>query len=287
MAQTNQLSAVGMQSNPLTLALRYVALAVTGLIFLFPFYILLRNSLSTEQELTGPDFFWWPETMQWSNLNELFTTTRIDFAGSLYNSAVVAVTQTLVTLLLAALAGYGLARIQSKWSRPVFVATLGTLMIPAAVTFIPTFILVSTLGWVSTFRGLIIPVVFSGFAVFMFRQYFIGFPVELEEAARVDGLGYWRTFWRIVMPNSWGFTAAIGMITFIGAWNSFLWPLVIGQDPTSYTVQISLSAFLNGQRLNLHLLFLGSLIAIMPLMLLFLFLQRYIVQGVESTGIKG
>lgn len=278
---------VGAGSGKVVGALRYVALTVLALIFLFPFYILVRNGLASEPELTGADFFWWPREVQWANVTELFTSTRIDFTRSMLNSAVVAVLQTGLGLFVAALAGYGLARIPSRWAKPVFILTLGTLMIPAAVTFIPLFIVVSTLGWVSSLQGLIIPVMFSGLAVFLFRQYFLGFPKELEEAAQIDGYGYWSTFWRIVMPNSWGFTAAIGMILFIGAWNSFLWPLVIGQDPSSYTVQIALSAFLNGQRLNLHLLFLGSVLSILPLLLLFLFLQRYIVQGVEQTGIKG
>ncbi len=185
------------------------------------------------------------------------------------------------------LAGYGLARIPHRAADKIFYLIVATLMIPAAVTFIPSFVLVSSLGWVSSLRGLIIPGLFSGFAAFLFRQYFINFPKELEEAARVDGLGYWRTFWLIVMPNSLPFFAAIAAITFIANWNAFLWPLVIGQDSASWTVQVALSTFVTAQTINIHELFMAAAVSILPLVLIFVFLQRYLVQGVAETGIKG
>ncbi|TCM45244.1 binding-protein-dependent transport system inner membrane component [Kribbella sp. VKM Ac-2568] len=146
--------------------------------------------------------------------------------------------------------------------------------------------LVSTLGWVSTLRGLIIPGLFQAFATFLFRQYFLNFPRALEEAAQLDGTGYWGTFWRVVVPNSKGFVAAIGTITFIGSWNAFLWPLVIAPDQNSWTVQIALSTFLTAQTINLPQLFLAAGIAILPLVVMFVFLQRWIVEGVERSGIS-
>jgi len=148
-------------------------------------------------------------------------------------------------------------------------------------------VLVSWLGWVSTLRGLIIPGLFSGFAAFLFRQYFLNFPKELEEAGRVDGLQYWGAYWRIVVPNSLNFFAAIAVITFIGNWNSFLWPLVIGQSDSSWTIQVVMSTFITAQTINLHELFAAAAVAIVPLVLIFIFLQRYLVQGAAQTGIKG
>jgi multiple sugar transport system permease protein len=189
-------------------------------------------------------------------------------------------------LLLASMAGYGLARIPYKHADKVFYAVMATLMIPAAVSFIPSFIVVSSLGWVSTLRGMIIPTLFSGFAAFLFRQYFLGFPKELEEAARVDGAGYFTTFWRIVVPNSLPFFAAIAAITFIGNWNSFIWPLVIGQDEKSWTVQVAMSTFITAQTVNIHQLFMAAAVSILPLVLIFAFLQRYLIQGVTQSGIK-
>ena len=141
-----------------------------------------------------------------------------------------------------------------------------TLLIPAAVTFVPSFVLVSSLGWISTLRGLIIPGLFQAFATFLFRQYFLGFPKEIEEAARIDGLGYWGTFWRIVVPNSWAVRRGHRRPSpSSAAWNAFLWPLVIGQDQSSWTVQIALSTFLTAQTINLHELFVAAAVAILPL----------------------
>ncbi|MFF4500915.1 carbohydrate ABC transporter permease [Streptomyces sp. NPDC001401] len=264
----------------------YIAVGVAALLFLIPFYLILRNSLSTDLEITGENWKLLP-SFQWGNISELFDDPTVDFGRSMINSLVVAVLTTFGTLLVCSLAGYGLARIPYRHANKVFYAVLATLMVPTAVTFVPSFVLVSSLGWVDTYRGLIIPGLFSGFTCFLFRQYFLGFPKELEEAARVDGLGYWGAYWRIVVPNSLNFFAAIATITFISAWNSFLWPLVIGQDPSSWTVQIALSSFMTNQTVNFHLIFMATAISILPLIFVFLFLQRWLVQGIAQTGIKG
>lgn len=264
----------------------YLAVSVAALLFLLPFYLILRNSLSTDQEITGENWKLLP-SFQWGNISELFSDPTVDFAKSMWNSTVIAVSMTVGTLLICSLAGYGLARIPYKHANKVFYLVLATLMVPTAVTFVPSFVLVSSLGWIDTYRGLIIPGLFSGFTCFLFRQYFLGFPKELEEAARVDGLGYWGAYWRIVVPNSLNFFAAMATITFISGWNAFLWPLVIGQDPSSWTVQVALSSFMTNQTVNFHLIFMATAISILPLVFVFLFLQRWLVQGIAQTGIKG
>lgn len=266
-------------------AVRVVLLVVLALLFLIPFYLLVRNGLSTEQDITSPSWTFFPAHLQWSNVRELFDDPAVPMARALLNSTLIAVSTTLGTVLLASTAGYGLARIPYRYANQVFYAILGTLMVPAAVTFVPSFVLVSSLGWVSTLRGLIVPTLFSAFACFIFRQYFLGFPGELEDAAKVDGLGHWRVYWRIVVPNSLPVFAAVSTIVFIGAWNSFLWPLVIGQDESSWTVQVALSTFTTAQVVNIHELFVAAAVSILPLLLVFLLLQRHIVAGVERSGI--
>lgn len=266
--------------------LRYGALVLAAVVFLVPFYLMLRNALSTDLDITAPTWKLFPSSLHWNNFAQLFSDPSVPMARSLVNSIVMSLTQTLGVLLLSGLAGYGLARFQVPYANTVFYLVLGTLLIPAAVTFVPSFVLVSTLGWVSTLRGLIVPGLFQGLATFLFRQYYLGFPKELEEAAQIDGAGYWRTFWRIVVPNSGGFLAAIGTITFIASWNAFLWPLVIAKDSSSWTVQISLSTFLTAQSVNLHELFAAAVVSIAPLLFLFLFLQRWIIAGVERAGIN-
>ncbi|MEU9212580.1 carbohydrate ABC transporter permease [Streptomyces sp. NPDC048415] len=265
----------------------YLATGIATLLFLVPFYLLIRNSLSTDAEITGENWKFFPTHLQWGNISELFDDPTVPFARSLWNSAVVGVLHTLGTLLVCSLAGYGLARIPYKHANKIFYAVLVTLMVPAAVTFVPSFVLVSSLGWVDSLRGLIVPGLFSGFTCFLFRQYFLGFPKELEEAARVDGLGYWGAYWRIVVPNSLNFFAALATITFISGWNAFLWPLVIGQDPQAWTVQVALSSYMTNQTVNFHLIFMATAISILPLVFVFLFLQRWLVQGIAQTGIKG
>ncbi|MEU5059355.1 carbohydrate ABC transporter permease [Streptomyces sp. NPDC056121] len=266
-------------------ALRLALLIALALLFLIPFYLLVRNGLAAESDITSPEWTFFPSSLHWGNVRELFGDTSVPYARSLLNSALIAVATTLGTLLLASLAGYGLARIPYRHANKVFYAILGTLMVPAAVTFVPSFVLVSSLGWISTLRGLVVPTLFSAFACFVFRQYFLGFPGELEDAARVDGLGYWRTYWRVVVPNSRPVFAAVGTIVFIGAWNSFLWPLVIGQDRNAWTVQVALSSFTTSQVVRLHELFIAAAVSIVPLLVVFLFFQRWIVAGVERSGI--
>ncbi|MEU8029457.1 carbohydrate ABC transporter permease [Streptomyces sp. NPDC049099] len=266
-------------------ALRLVLLVALALVFLIPFYLLLRNGLSSEQDITSPAWTFVPAELRWGNVRELFADPSVPFARSLLNSALIAVATTLGTLFLASLAGYGLARIPYRHANKVFYGILGTLLVPAAVTFVPSFVLVSSLGWISTLRGLIIPTLFPAFACFVFRQYFLGFPRELEDAAQVDGLGYWRTYWLVVVPNARPVFAAVGTIVFLGAWNSFLWPLVIGQDRNAWTVQVALSSFTTSQVIRLHELFVAAVVSILPLLLVFLCFQRWIVAGVERSGI--
>jgi multiple sugar transport system permease protein len=270
-----------------SLVLRYALLIILALLFLLPFYLVVRNSLGTDLDITSPHWTFFPATPHFENIQELFSDPDVPFLSGLINSALISVLQTIGQIILSGLAGYGLARIPYRWANVVFFAILATLMIPSVVIFVPTYVVVSYLGWVSTLQGLVVPGMFSGFTTFLFRQFFLSFPHELEEAGRVDGLGTWGIFLRIVVPNSYGIIAALSVITFIASWNAFLWPLVIGQDQSAWTVQVVLSQFLNAQVLNLHELFMGSAIAILPLIVIFFVLQRYIVEGYKQSGLKG
>jgi multiple sugar transport system permease protein len=270
-----------------SLVLRYGLLSILALFFLLPFYLMLRNGLSTDADITSQTWTVFPKTLHFENIQELFSDPDVPFLDGLTNSAIVALLQTVGQILVSALAGYGLARIPYRWSNVVFFAVLLTLMIPSAVIYVPTYVVVSDLGWVSTLQGLVVPGLFAGFTTFLFRQFFLSFPHELEEAGRIDGLGYVGTFWRIVVPNSYGIIAALSVITFITSWNAFLWPLVVGQDQSAWTIQVVLSNFLNDQVLNLHELFIGATIAILPLVVIFLLLQRFIVEGYKQSGLKG
>ena len=267
--------------------LNYALLIILAIIFLIPFYLIVRNGLATDVEITSPHWTFFPSTLHFENIAELFADPDVPFLDGLTNSAIISVLQTAGQILICGLAGYGLARIPYRWSNLVFYAVLVTIMIPFAIIFVQVYLVVSYLNWISTLQGLVVPGLFSGFTTFLFRQFFLSFPHELEEAGRVDGLGYWGIFWRIVVPNSYGIITALSVITFITSWNTFLWPLVIGQDQSAWTVQVVLSNFLNAQVLNLHELFMGAAVAILPLVIIFVFLQRYIAEGYKQSGLKG
>ncbi|XGP76821.1 carbohydrate ABC transporter permease [Actinokineospora auranticolor] len=240
-------------------------------VFLLPFAVLLRDGIGAD----------------WSTVADLFSDKELMFTRSLVNSTVVAVLQTAGQVVLCSLAGYGLARVRYRHAPVVLYAVMATLMVPTAVTFVPSFVVVSSLGWLSDFRGLVVPGLFSALNVFLFRQFFLDFPVALEEAGRLDGLSRWGVYWRVVVPNATGFVAAIAVIDFIGSWNQFLWPLLIAQDSDTWTIQVALSSLLTAQNPRVTLLFAAAAVSILPIVLVFAVAQRYLVRGVTETGLTG
>jgi multiple sugar transport system permease protein len=267
--------------------LRSVVLIVLAFVFLFPFYLIARNALMTQPEITSFDWSWWPAEPQWGNIDVLFNDPSAPMGNGMRNSVIIALITLVFQTLFASMAGYALARIPAKGRSAVFFIILTTLMVPSAVTFVPSYVVVANLGLVNTIWGVVIPGLFSAFAVFLFRQFYLDFPVEIEEAGRLDGLGYFGIFWRLLLPNSTGILIALGILSFINSWNAFLWPLVVGRTPQSWTVQVVLSTFLTAQTINLPMLFMGAAVGALPLVIVFLFMQRYIVEGVRLSGIKG
>ena len=267
--------------------LAYLLATVVAVIYLVPYYIMLRNALMTQQEVAAFDWLFWAKQMQWQNFTALFNDPVAPMGRGLWNSVVISVLQVGGQLIVCALAAYGLARIQFRWADAVFYLILGALMVPSAAIFVQSFLVVAYLGWVNTLQGLVVPGVFSAFTIFIFRQFFLDFPQDLEDAARVDGLEHVGIFWRIVVPNSVGVFVSLGVLALIRSWNAFLWPLVIGQTKDTWTVQVVLSTFLTAQTLNLPALFMGTLVSVLPIVLLFFLVQRYIVEGVKLSGVKG
>ncbi|MFE5990460.1 carbohydrate ABC transporter permease [Streptomyces sp. NPDC056453] len=267
-------------------AATYLVLCLLAVVFLIPFYVLVRNAFMTTPEVTATDWHWLPSSLNWDNFSSLFDNPERPFGRSLANSLLIAVISAPVSTLLASMAGYALARINVPGRGVVLSLIVGTLMIPQAVTFLPTFVVVGSMGGVNTMWGLIAPGLFNAFAVVLFRSFYLSFPAEIEEAGRLDGLSYLGVYGRIILPNSVTMIASLGALSFIEAWNSFLWPLMIGQDPERWTVQIALSSFLTSQTVNLPELFAGTVVAILPLVIMFLVAQRHIVQGIAMSGLK-
>jgi len=265
---------------------RYLLLLFVALLFLIPFYLIGRNALMTDGEITSLHWAWLSPHPQWSNFSALFNDPAAPMLTGLANSAIIAVVTLVFQMLFSSMAGYALARIPARGRNVVFFLILATLMIPGAVTFVPTFAVMAYLGGVNTRWGIIAPGVFSAFSIFLFRQFYLRFPAEIEEAGRLDGLSYFGVYWRLLLPNSTNIIMALGVLTFIASWNAFLWPLVIGQDPSAWTVQVVLSTFLSSQKLNLPQLFAAAAVGVAPLVLVFLVMQRYIVEGAKFSGGK-
>lgn len=274
-----------MRSSRLVTALRYGVATALSLLFLLPFYVIVRNAFSTNQNINAPRWSWLPDQLNLANLDSMLSSDSTGVLRGLLNSAIMTILQTVGTVVVSLMAGYGLARFTHRLSRMVLGLTVFTLMVPTATTFIPMFIITSQFGWIDSFRGLVIPGMFSAFATYLFRQAFLDFPSELEDAALMDGCNPFTAFWRIVVPNSTGTVAAVGTIVLIGSWNAFLWPSLVGREATR-TVQVALSQYMTSQNVRYPELFMGSLIAILPMLVVFLFLQRFLVQGLATSGLR-
>lgn len=268
------------------LVARYVVLTILAAAFLLPFYVMFRNAFSTQAWILAPQWNWLPNQLDGTNIASVLGNENLGIARALGMSALISIVQTAGTIVISMLAGYGLARWDTRAARIVGALTVFTLMVPTTITFVPMFVMVSSLGWISTLRGLIVPGLFSAFATYLFRSAFVDFPKELEEAAAIDGANPWTTFWRVVFPNTLGMVAAVGTITFIGSWNAFLWPNLIAQDPALRPVQVMLSQYMTAQGAKYPEMFAGALIAVAPVLVVFVFLQRYLVQGVTASGLK-
>ncbi|UQN29030.1 carbohydrate ABC transporter permease [Brachybacterium kimchii] len=268
------------------LIVRYVVASLLALVFLVPFYAMVKTALSTNDEIYSTTFTFWPSHPQWGRIPEVLSDPR--FLDALKNSAIMAVVATSLSILIAALAGYALARIPNRFARPMFMMVVIVLLIPGTTAFVPNFIIVASLGWIGTLRGLIIPGLFGAFNVFLFRQFYVNFPKEVEEAAHIDGAGYFRTFFQVIFPNTLPFASALTVLGLIGSWNAFLWPLVVaGSGQSANTVQIYLSSFLTAQTFDYGGLFMAATLSLIPVLAIFFFLQRYLVAGIAATGLKG
>jgi multiple sugar transport system permease protein len=214
---------------------------------------------------------------------------RFPFIRVFGNSVLVALLTTLGQLLICSMSGYAFARLKFFGRDALFVLYLATLMVPFAVIVTPLFIIVTKLGWTNTYAGLIIPVMFSAFGTFFMRQFFLSIPRELEEAATIDGAGTLTTFWRIIMPITTPALATLAVLSFMGSWNSFLWPLLIVNDRSLMTLPVALSTLQGiypGQT-QWNIVMAGTVLATIPTIIVFLFAQRWVIEGVAGSGIKG
>jgi multiple sugar transport system permease protein len=264
----------------------YLLLILGLLLMVGPFLWMLLGSLKPQAEfLVNPPTFL-PKAPTTNNYERLFG--QLDFPRFFFNSSVVALVVTAGNVLFCPMLGYALAKLQWRGKRLIMGLVLATLMVPAGITLIPNFVLMRNLGLVNTYPGLILPFLVGPFGVFLTRQFMYGIPDELLEAARIDGANEWRIFWQVVMPITVPVLATLGILTFLGSWNSFLYPLVMAQEQNMYTLPVALATFATSQYQADHgMLMAGSVVLVVPVLVIFILFQRWITEGIATTGLKG
>lgn len=264
------------------LALHGVLIAFSVLM-VAPFFAMLLVSLIPQQAFMARDF----SIGQWSLHNYAETLRVVPFGRYYLNSTLVSVTATLGQILISSLAAFAFARLRFRGRDTIFMLYLATLMIPFPVTLIPNFILMNRLDWYDKYQALIVPALFSVFSTFLLRQYYRGLPLELDEAARLDGASSFRVWWQIILPLSGPVLAALAIFVFQGVWNDFLWPLVVTNSETMRTIPVGLSTFVGQYSTAWGLLMAGSVIALLPVLVIYILAQKWFVQGITLSGMGG
>jgi len=260
-----------------------IALTIGGLLFLLPFIWMILSSFKPEGEIVQIPPTLWPKTFTMSNFNYLFE--NMNFSVYLKNTLII-VLFSFVGLLLNAIAGFGFAKYDFKGRNALFVLVLATMMIPSQVTMIPVYLILNSLGLTNTMTGIVLPGLVGAFAIFLFRQFMSTIPTELLEATRLDGASEYRIFLQIALPISKPILAVQAILTFIAGWNSFLWPLIIANDESLYTLSVGLSLLKGQYAANFGLQMAGATFMVAPVIVLFTYFQKHIIENFSISGMK-
>lgn len=272
--------------HPLVTALLYGLLTFGAVIALLPFVWVLFGAFKTQAEIMSAPGAWLPQSFSnVSNFVELFVNRM--FGTYMVNSLVVSAATVLTNVLFCSLAGYALAKIDFPGHKLVFGCVLAAMMIPYIALFVPSFFIIVQLGLVNTLAGIVLPIAVMPVGVFIMRQFADSVPNELLEAARLDGASEFQIFFRIFLPLVGPAVATVAIITFLNSWNYFLWPLIVAQNQDKYTLPVGLAvASQAAKSTDYGLLLAGAIVVLLPVLILFLFLQKYFVQGIAVTGLK-
>jgi multiple sugar transport system permease protein len=261
----------------------HVVLILLGLVFLAPFAFMVSTSLKADSQIFTSHIEWIPRPFVWKN----YPAALAYFPFWLYlrNTLIICVGTVVGTVISAALPAYGFARLRWKGRDALFFVMIATIMLPGQVTMMPVFLLFRSLGWTGTFLPLIVPAFFgNAFSIFLLRQFFLGIPQELSDAARIDGCSEWGILWRIILPLAKPALATVALFAFMGTWTDFQGPLIYLHDEHLYTLAIGLNSFLGRHGGEWNLLMAASTVVTVPLIVIFFFAQRTFVQGIALTG---
>jgi len=263
---------------------KWIFLGIGVVLALVPFIWMISGSFRSESDLFKNPASLFPTSITLHGYEGIWQ--QLPFLRLLANSFIFAGVTTLATLFFDSMCAYVLARMHFRGRTLAFWLVIATLMVPFQVTLIPVFIELFHLGWLNTYQGLIVPRATSAFGIFLFRQFFISIPVELDEAARIDGASHWRIYWQVILPLSKPAIATVAILNFMNLWNDLLWPLVVTSSPNMLTLPAALTLF-GGQHITDHAILLaGATISLLPIAIGFFFAQKYFVAGVATTGLK-
>ncbi len=266
-------------------ALKYLILVGGAFVMVFPFVWMMIASLMTAGEIQLRPPVWLPAVPQFNNYTELVDSIPIArlYFNSLFTSGII----VFGVLLSSSLAGFAFAKYRFPGREFLFYLILATMMIPFFVTLIPVFFIVRQLGWIDSYQGLVIPGLTSAYGIFLMRQFMLTVPDEIIDAARIDGASELSIYWRIVLPLIKPALATLGTFVFIGSWNNFLWPLLVLNSRELMTLPLGINSLRSLYADNTNLLMAGTAISVLPMLFLFIYLQRYFIQGIALTGLKG
>ena len=260
--------------------LLHLVLAAGAVVMLIPFFWMISTSLKPLFEVLTLQIKWWPTHPVWDNYAQVWTV--LPFGRYFLNSLFVAVVVTVMVLITSSLAGYAFARFEFPGRNLLFLLYLGALMVPGEVTIVPTFILMKYLGWIDTYQGLFVPQMFSVFGTFMMRQCFLSVPDDLE-----NGCGSFRIFFSIALPLVRPTLAALGIFSFLGTWNNFLWPLIITNTDALRTIPVGLVSFQGQFTTNWPVLMAAATSALVPILIVYILAQKHFIKGIMASGMGG
>ncbi len=263
----------------------HILLTIIALVLFIPFVWMVLTSLKTLPEVASPE--WLPKDAQWQNYRKIFTMPGIQFGRWYWNSILIAACVTCLQVLTSAMAAFSFSRLKWPGRDKVFLLYLGTMMLPGLVMMIPNYQIMIRLGLVDSYLGLIIPASFSAFGTFLLRQFMLGIPRSLDEAAEIDGASKWQVFWEVIMPMSRPGLITLTIFTFMGNYNSFFWPLVMLKSTYRYTLPIGMMFFDSSQGQETTLLMAAVTMSVVPMILVFVLLQKRLVKGIQLGSVKG
>lgn len=277
-----------MKQSKKSLIISYVILIFATVVVLLPFFWMLVSSFKSQRELFAypPKFF--PSVWKWENYKQVLSAGSISFFQMFLNSMKITIPVVVLNITFSSLAAYAFARINFPFKKFIFMMFISSMMIPSAVVMIPRFLLFTNLRLYDTYWPLILPSAFgTAFSIFLLRQFFMTIPVDLEEAAVIDGCGKLRIWATIIVPLSKPIIATLSVFLFQGSYNDFMNPLIYLKSDTKFTVQLGLAGFRNAFSTRYDLIMAGSMLALIPILIIYIFLQKYIVKGIVMSGLKG